>query len=159
MVAEQPAWDPAAQVATVEQLLVADADPQATDKGGVTSSCVPGSPGRARRAARVVGTRSAGLVGSPVELAQMSHSLARRRDIDRAGTTSESISWRHPSAPIDRGRGKNKDRAEEMTEHYSDVDRAEKLRAADQVVELIGLRAPANDNTAPASGGSGGGLN
>ena len=46
-----------------------------------------------------------------------------------------------------------------MTEHYSDVDRAEKLRAADQVVELIGLRAPANDTTAPASGGSGGGLN
>ena len=53
---------------------------------------------------------------------------------------------------------------EEMTEHYSHVDRAEKLRAADQVVVLAGLRAPANDNTnsapnAPASGGSGGGLN
>ena len=52
---------------------------------------------------------------------------------------------------------------EEMTEHYSHVDRAEKLRAADQVVALAGLRAPANDNTAaptaPASGGSGGGLN
>jgi hypothetical protein len=53
-----------------------------------------------------------------------------------------------------------------MTEHYSHVDRAEKLRAADQVVALTGLRAPANDNTvavsgptAPASGGSGGGLN
>ena len=43
------------------------------------------------------------------------------------------------------------------------VDRAEKLRAADQVVALTGLRAPANDNTVaptvPASGGSGGGLN
>ena len=55
---------------------------------------------------------------------------------------------------------------EEMTEHYSHVDRAEKLRAADQVVALAGLRAPANDNTVaeaapagPASGGSGGGLN
>jgi len=55
---------------------------------------------------------------------------------------------------------------EEMTEHYSHVDRAEKLRAADQVVALAGLRTPANDNTAaegaptaPASGGSGGGLN
>lgn len=54
---------------------------------------------------------------------------------------------------------------EEMTEHYSHVDRAEKLRAADQVVALAGLRAtPANDTTvtapnAPASGGSGGGLN
>ena len=50
-----------------------------------------------------------------------------------------------------------------MTEHYSHVDRAEKLRAADQVVALAGLRAPANDNTgapnAPASGGSGGALN
>jgi len=51
-----------------------------------------------------------------------------------------------------------------MTEHYSHVDRAEKLRAADQVVALAGLRAtPANDTTvtapnAPASGGSGGGL-
>jgi hypothetical protein len=29
---------------------------------------------------------------------------------------------------------------EEMTEHYSHVDRAEKLRAADQVVALAGLR-------------------
>ena len=54
---------------------------------------------------------------------------------------------------------------EEMTEHYSHVDRAEKLRAADQVVALAGLRAtPANDTSvtvpnAPASGGSGGGLN
>jgi len=50
---------------------------------------------------------------------------------------------------------------EEMTEHYSHVDRAEKLRAADQVVALTGLRAPANDNTAataPVSGGSGGGV-
>jgi integrase len=49
---------------------------------------------------------------------------------------------------------------DEMTEHYSHVDRAEKLRAADQVVALTGLRAPANDNTAPsapASGGSCGG--
>jgi len=52
-----------------------------------------------------------------------------------------------------------------VTEHYSHVDRAEKLRAADQVVALAGLRAtPANDTTvtapnAPASGGSGGGLN
>ena len=51
-----------------------------------------------------------------------------------------------------------------MTEHYSHVDRAEKLRAADQVVALAGLRTPANDNTnaaptTPASGGSGGGLN
>ena len=39
---------------------------------------------------------------------------------------------------------------------------AQKLRAADQVVALAGLRGPANDNTAPnapASGGSGGGLN
>jgi len=57
----------------------------------------------------------------------------------------------------------NEDQANgEMTEHYSHVDRAEKLRAADQVVALTGLRAPANDNTAPtapASGGSGGGLN
>jgi integrase len=48
---------------------------------------------------------------------------------------------------------------EEMTEHYSHVDRAEKLRAADQVVALVGLRAtPANDvavtaPNAPASGG------
>jgi hypothetical protein len=46
---------------------------------------------------------------------------------------------------------------EEMTEHYIHVDRAEKLRAADQVVALAGLRTPANDNTdaaptAPASG-------
>jgi integrase len=45
---------------------------------------------------------------------------------------------------------------EEMTEHYGHVDRAEKLRAADQVVALAGLRGPANDNTAaptaPASG-------
>jgi len=55
---------------------------------------------------------------------------------------------------------------EEMTEHYSHVDRAEKLRAADQVVALAGLRAtaPANDvattaPNAPARGGSGGGLN
>jgi integrase len=51
---------------------------------------------------------------------------------------------------------------EEMTEHYSHVDRAEKLRAADQVVALAGLRAPANDTTspnAPARGGSGRGLN
>ena len=52
---------------------------------------------------------------------------------------------------------------EEMTEHYSHVDRAEKLRAADQVVALAGLRNAANDNTTPpnvpASGGSGGGLN
>ena len=51
---------------------------------------------------------------------------------------------------------------EEMTEHYSHVDRAEKLRAADKVVALAGLRAPANDDAdpnAPASGGSGGGLN
>jgi integrase len=51
---------------------------------------------------------------------------------------------------------------EEMTEHYSHVDRAEKLRAADQVVALAGIRAPANDVTAPnapARGGSGGGLN
>lgn len=54
---------------------------------------------------------------------------------------------------------------EEMTEHYSHVDRAEKLHAANQVVALAGLRAtPANDTavTAPnasASGGSGGGLN
>jgi hypothetical protein len=52
---------------------------------------------------------------------------------------------------------------EEMTEHYSPVDRAEKLRAPDQVVALAGLRNAANDNTAapnaPASGGSGGGLN
>jgi len=51
---------------------------------------------------------------------------------------------------------------EEMTEHYSHVDRAEKLRAADQVVALAGLRGPANDNTAaptaPASGGSSGGV-
>jgi len=49
-----------------------------------------------------------------------------------------------------------------MTEHYSHVDRAEKLRAADQVVALAGLRNAANDNTAPnapARGGSGGGLN
>ena len=53
-----------------------------------------------------------------------------------------------------------------MTEHYSHVDRAEKLRAADQVVALAGLRAapPANDvaitaPNAPARGGSGGGLN
>jgi len=51
---------------------------------------------------------------------------------------------------------------EEMTEHYSHVDRAEKLRAADQVVALAGPRAPANDTAAPnapARGGSGGGLN
>jgi len=51
---------------------------------------------------------------------------------------------------------------EEMTEHDSHVDRAEKLRAADQVVVLAGLRAPANDvaePSAPASGRSGGGLN
>jgi integrase len=55
---------------------------------------------------------------------------------------------------------------EEMTEHYSHVDRAEKLRAADKVVALAGLRAPAPANdvavtapNAPASGGSGGGLN
>jgi hypothetical protein len=49
---------------------------------------------------------------------------------------------------------------DEMTEHYSHVDRAEKLRAADQVVAVTGLRAPANTApTAPASGGSGGGLN
>jgi len=55
---------------------------------------------------------------------------------------------------------------DEMTEHYSHVDCAAKLRAADQVVALAGLRAPANDNTAaeaaptaPASGGSGRGLN
>ena len=35
---------------------------------------------------------------------------------------------------------------EEMTEHYSHVDRAEKLRAADQVVALAGLRVTsAND--------------
>jgi hypothetical protein len=34
-----------------------------------------------------------------------------------------------------------------MTEHYSHVDRAEKLRAADQVVALAGLRGAANDNT------------
>ena len=51
---------------------------------------------------------------------------------------------------------------EEMTEHYSHVDPAEKLRAADQVVALAGLRAPANDNTArlthPQVGGSGGGI-
>jgi hypothetical protein len=47
-----------------------------------------------------------------------------------------------------------------MTEHYSHVDRAEKLRAADRVVELSGLRptAPANDvgvtaPNAPARGG------
>jgi len=49
-----------------------------------------------------------------------------------------------------------------MTEHYSHVDPAEKLRAADQVVALAGLRAPANDNTArlthPQVGGSGGGI-
>src|SRR5438477_9170482 len=46
--------------------------------------------------------------------------------------------------------------------HQSYVDRAEKLRAADQAVALAGLRVPSNDNTAsnaPASGGSGGGLN
>jgi len=36
---------------------------------------------------------------------------------------------------------------EEMTEHYSHVDRAEKLRAADQVVALAGLRGSANDNS------------
>jgi hypothetical protein len=70
---------------------------------------------------------------------------------------------------------------EEMTEHYSHVDRAEKLRAADQVVALAGLRGSANDNSVapltrrpaagdlspsggeveilPPSGGSGGGLN
>jgi hypothetical protein len=70
---------------------------------------------------------------------------------------------------------------EEMTEHYSHVDRAEKLRATNQVVALAGLRtAAANDNTIapltrrlaagdlspfggevkePPSGGSGGGLN
>ena len=51
---------------------------------------------------------------------------------------------------------------EEMTEHYSHVDRAEKLCAADQVVALTGLRVPANDNsapTAPESGGSSGRLN
>src|SRR5580765_4294349 len=70
---------------------------------------------------------------------------------------------------------------EEMTEHYSHVDRAEKLRAADQVVALAGLRAASNDNSVapltrrpsagdlspfggevkmpPPSGGSGGGLN
>jgi integrase len=36
---------------------------------------------------------------------------------------------------------------EEMTEEYSHVDRAEKVRTADQVVALAGLRAsaPAND--------------
>jgi len=57
---------------------------------------------------------------------------------------------------------------EEMTEHYSHVDRAEKLRAADQVVALAGLRVTsANDVAAtttpnpthPQGGGSGGGLN
>jgi hypothetical protein len=32
--------------------------------------------------------------------------------------------------------------AEELTEYYSHADRAEKLRAADQVVALAGLRAP-----------------
>ena len=36
---------------------------------------------------------------------------------------------------------------EEMTEHYSHVDRAEKLRAADQVVALAGIRGAANDNS------------
>ena len=36
---------------------------------------------------------------------------------------------------------------EEMTEHYSHVDRAEKLRAADQVVALAGLRSASNDNS------------
>jgi len=36
-----------------------------------------------------------------------------------------------------------------MTEHYSHVDRAEKLRAADRVVALAGLRNAANDNTSP----------
>jgi hypothetical protein len=42
---------------------------------------------------------------------------------------------------------------------YSHVDRAETRRAADKVVALAGLRAPANDvdvPNAPASGGSGG---
>jgi hypothetical protein len=34
-----------------------------------------------------------------------------------------------------------------MTEHYSHVDRAEKLRAADRVVALSGLRAPGESNS------------
>lgn len=45
-----------------------------------------------------------------------------------------------------------------MAEHHSHVDRAEKLRAADQVVALTGFRATANDDNAPnapVSGGAG----
>jgi len=36
---------------------------------------------------------------------------------------------------------------DEMTEHDTHVDRAEKLRAADPVVALAGMRGSANDNS------------
>jgi hypothetical protein len=44
---------------------------------------------------------------------------------------------------------------EEMTEHYSHVDRAEKLRAADQVVVLAAMSSRPSPRSSPRGAGRG----